>query len=248
MSGQPSESIPATNTRRRAADRRARDESSSSVESDHFDATVVRRGESVSASYVCLYYQTRDPSPQSWIDFAVSSACVLIEEIETLRNRSRQHLLPSSFPQPSSTVASRDEIAPTPPGDAVLDTMKYCRLLPLPFANRSRESNWDCRAASRPFFLPPDNDTGFAATVLLLPHAAFASLPPPPFPHPLLSQSSVPPPMPSLPFAHESYPSLAPPPVCIAVVLDAADAAACFSVESECRCWSRLGFCGSKNC
>ena len=61
MSGQPSESTPATNTRRRAADRRARAKSSSSVESDRPDATVMRREESDSASYVCLHHCDTDP-------------------------------------------------------------------------------------------------------------------------------------------------------------------------------------------
>ena len=49
MSGQPSESTPSTNTRCRAADRRARAGSSSSVESDRPDATVMRREKSDSA-------------------------------------------------------------------------------------------------------------------------------------------------------------------------------------------------------
>ena len=61
MSRQPSESTPATNTRRRAADRRARAGSSSSVESDRFDATVMRRKESDSASYVRLHHRDSDP-------------------------------------------------------------------------------------------------------------------------------------------------------------------------------------------
>ena len=61
MSGQPSESTDATNTRRRAADRRARAGSSSSVESDRPDATVMRRGESDSASYVRLHHRDSDP-------------------------------------------------------------------------------------------------------------------------------------------------------------------------------------------
>ena len=46
MSGQPSESTRATNTCLRAADRRARAESLSSVKSGRRDATVVRREES----------------------------------------------------------------------------------------------------------------------------------------------------------------------------------------------------------
>ena len=91
--------------------------------------------------------------------------------------------------------------------------MRYCGLLPVTSAIRSRESDWDRRDSSCPFFLPPDRHTGFVATALPTPHAALASLPPPPFPQPLPSHSSVPPPMPSLPFAHESYPSLAPPSV-----------------------------------
>ena len=87
--------------------------------------------------------------------------------------------------------------------------MRYCVLLPVPSANRSRESNWDCRDASRPFLLPPDHDAGFTATVLPPPYVASTSLPPPPYSQPLQSHSSVPPPMPSLPFANESYLSLA---------------------------------------
>ena len=80
----------------------------------------------------------------------------------------------------------------------------------MPSASRSRESDWNRRDASRPFFLPPDRHAGFVATALPPPLAALASLQPPPFPQPLPSHSSVPPPMPLLQFAHESYPSLAP--------------------------------------
>ena len=47
--------------RRRATDRRARAESSSSIESDRFDATVVRREGSDSASYVRLHRRDSDP-------------------------------------------------------------------------------------------------------------------------------------------------------------------------------------------
>ena len=61
MSGQPSELTPATNTCRRAADLPARAESSSSIESDSLDATVVRREESDSASYVRLHHHDSDP-------------------------------------------------------------------------------------------------------------------------------------------------------------------------------------------
>ena len=61
MSGEPVESTPAGNTRRRAGDRRARAGSSSSVESDRPDATVMRREESDSASYVRLHHRDSDP-------------------------------------------------------------------------------------------------------------------------------------------------------------------------------------------
>ena len=61
MSEIPVESTPATNTRRRATDRRARAESSSSIESDRPDATVVRRKESDSALYVRLHHRDSDP-------------------------------------------------------------------------------------------------------------------------------------------------------------------------------------------
>ena len=83
----------------------------------------------------------------------------------------------------------------------------------MPSASHSGESDWNRRDASRPFFLSPDRHAGFVATALPPHHATFASLPPPPFSQPLPSHSSVPPPMPSLPFAHESYMSLAPPSV-----------------------------------
>ena len=62
MSEIPAESTPATNTRGRATDRRARAESSSSIESDRPDATFVRREESDSASYVRLHHRDSDPS------------------------------------------------------------------------------------------------------------------------------------------------------------------------------------------
>ena len=55
MSGKPVESTAAGNTRRRVADRRVRTESSSSLESDCPNATVMRREESDSASYVRLH-------------------------------------------------------------------------------------------------------------------------------------------------------------------------------------------------
>ena len=61
MSGQPSESTPVTNTRRRAADRRTRAESASSVESDRPDAAGIRREESDSASYVRCHHRDSDP-------------------------------------------------------------------------------------------------------------------------------------------------------------------------------------------
>ena len=57
----PAESTPATNTRRRPTDRRARAESSSSIKSDRPDTTVVRREESDSASYVRLHHRDSDP-------------------------------------------------------------------------------------------------------------------------------------------------------------------------------------------
>ena len=61
MSEIPAESTPATNTRRRATDRRTRAESSSSIESNRPDATVVRREELYSASYVRLHRRDSDP-------------------------------------------------------------------------------------------------------------------------------------------------------------------------------------------
>ena len=61
MSQIPIESTPAGNTRQRAADRRARTESSSSIESERSDATVVRREESDSVSYVRLHHRDSDP-------------------------------------------------------------------------------------------------------------------------------------------------------------------------------------------
>ena len=61
MSGEPVTSTPAGNTRRRAADRRTRAGPSLSVESDRPDATVMRREESDSASYVCLNHRNFDP-------------------------------------------------------------------------------------------------------------------------------------------------------------------------------------------
>ena len=48
--------------------------------------------------------------------------------------------------------------------------MRHYGLLPVPFADRSRESDWDHRNASRPLFLPPDRHAGSAATVLPPPH------------------------------------------------------------------------------
>ena len=60
MSEIPVESTPATNTRRRATDRRARTQSSSSIESDRPDAKVVRREESDSASYIRLHHRDSD--------------------------------------------------------------------------------------------------------------------------------------------------------------------------------------------
>ena len=117
-----------------------------------------------------------------------------------------------SPPQSSSNLTSRDRVH-TPLENAVLVPMRYCGLLPVPSASHSRESDWNRRDASRPFFLPPDRHAGFVATALPPPHAGFPSLPPPPIPQTLPSHSLVPSPMPSLPFAHESYPSLDPPSV-----------------------------------
>ena len=65
MSKKPAESSLATNTRRRAADRRARAESSSSVESDGIDATVVRRAKSNTTSFVHLRHPDSDPPRRS---------------------------------------------------------------------------------------------------------------------------------------------------------------------------------------
>ena len=61
MSGKPSESTFATNTRRCAADRRAQAESSLSIESDRPDAKVLRGEESDSASYVLNHYDSDPP-------------------------------------------------------------------------------------------------------------------------------------------------------------------------------------------
>ena len=119
--------------------------------------------------------------------------------------------------QPATVVVesreSKRNQAHTPPEDTVLDPMRYCGLLPAPIASRSRESNWDRRDASRPFFLFLDRHASFDATVVPPPYAAFSRLPPPLLPQPLPSHSSAPLPMPSLPFANELYPSLAPPSV-----------------------------------
>ena len=102
------------------------------------------------------------------------------------------------FPlQPATVVVesreSRWDRVHTPPKDAVVDPIRYCGLLPVPSASRSRGSDWDRLYASCLFFLPPDRHAGFVATALPPPHAAFASLPPPPFSQPLPSHSSVPP-------------------------------------------------------
>ena len=79
MSGKPSESTPATNTRRLAADRRARAESSSSIESDRPDATVVRREESDSASYVRLHQRDSDP-PRHTNPSPIADATLLVPQ------------------------------------------------------------------------------------------------------------------------------------------------------------------------
>ena len=58
-------------------------------------------------------------------------------------------------------------------------------------------------------FLPPDRHVCLVVTALPSPHAAFPGLQPSFFSEPLPSHSSVPFPMPSLPFAHKLYTSLA---------------------------------------
>ena len=95
MSGTPSESTPATNTRRRAADRRARAESSSNIESDRPDATVVRREESDSASYVRLHHRDSNP-PRNVNSFATAYATLLVPQPSN----------PPSNPVPSDSVLS----------------------------------------------------------------------------------------------------------------------------------------------
>ena len=168
MSGEPVESTPAGKTRRRAADRRVRAESSSSIKSDRPDATVVRREESDSASYVRLHHRDSD-LPRHVNSFPVPDAILLVPQLlnipsnpppphsvsspllhqmkqlssvlatqSTAMTAVSDHLdrlehsrsdrsdcefadlqssvpWPPSSPQSSSTVASRDEIAPTRP-------------------------------------------------------------------------------------------------------------------------------------
>ena len=186
MSRIPTESSPADNTRRRAGDRRARVESSSSVESEHLDATVVRHVESDSASIVRLRHLDSEPPRDANISSAVVSTLLIpqpsnppsnlilpdsvlsalllqmiqlssvlaaqdangltesrslaaqliaqsaamtavsdrLDRLERSRsdrnNRESADLqlsvpLPPSSPQSSSTIASRDDIAPTRP-------------------------------------------------------------------------------------------------------------------------------------
>ena len=84
MSGEPVESTPATNNRRLAADRRARAESSSSIESDRPDATVLRREKSDLPSYVRLHHRDSDPS-RHVNSFPVPDATLLVPSPQTRR-------------------------------------------------------------------------------------------------------------------------------------------------------------------
>ena len=83
MSGQLSESTPATNICRRPADRRALAESSSIVKSEHLDAMIARREGSDSASYVRLHHRDLDPlcrcHPPDFSDIVPTVGCCPIE-------------------------------------------------------------------------------------------------------------------------------------------------------------------------
>ena len=85
MSGEPVESTPATNTRRRAADRRARVESSSSVDIEHLDATVRRCEESDSASYVRLDHCDSEP-PRHANAASAADATLLIQQTSNAKS------------------------------------------------------------------------------------------------------------------------------------------------------------------
>ena len=137
--------------------------------------------------------------------------------------------------QPSTVVAdTRRSRSQSPPENAFLDPIRYVGLLPAPFADYSNNLNFNRFVATCPYFLPVDYHTGDAATVLPPPHTAFVSLPTPPNSQLLLSLQSMPFPLLSLPFASESYPSLAN--QSVAAVLVFADTAVYVLLKSEFRC------------
>ena len=107
MSEIPVESTPATNTRRRATDRRARAESSSSIESDRLDATVVRRDKSDSASYIRLHH--RDSNPPHHANSPIADATLLVPQPSNPAHLdSVLSAFLSQMKQLSSELASRD--------------------------------------------------------------------------------------------------------------------------------------------
>ena len=110
MSGQQSESTPATNTRCRGADRSARAKSSSSVESYRPDATVMYRKESDSAAYVRHNY--RDSVPVRCINSAPSDDATLLvpQPSNPAPLYSALSALVYQMKQLSSELSSRDAV------------------------------------------------------------------------------------------------------------------------------------------
>ena len=96
------------NTCRRAADRRARAGSSSSVESDRRDATVMRRKKSDSASYVRLHHRDSNPIRHTNSSFTADATFLALKPSNPAPLDSVLLTLLFQIKQLSSELASRD--------------------------------------------------------------------------------------------------------------------------------------------
>ena len=107
MSKNPVESTPAGNTRGCTGDRHARVESSSSVESEHLDATVVRHVESDSASFVRLCHLDSEPHRDANL-FPTANATLVPQPSNPAPLDSVLSALLFQMKQLSSKLASQD--------------------------------------------------------------------------------------------------------------------------------------------
>ena len=159
MCGQPSESTPATNTRHRAADRRARAGSSSSVESDRPDDTVMRRDKSDSASYVRLHHRDSDPLRRTNSSPTADATLLVPQPSNPAPLDSALSAILFQMKQLSSELASRDA-AQSAAITAVSDSLNR---LELSRSDRSDRKSANVQSVPLPPPIPPQSSSNLAS-------------------------------------------------------------------------------------